>query len=35
MGVLGPEYFNINGIWVLKFYSLGPRALREKLVPQA
>ena len=26
--VLGPKYYNINGIWALKPYYLGPRTLR-------
>ena len=26
--VLGPKYYNINGIWALKHYYLGPWILR-------
>ena len=28
MRVLGPKYYNVNGIWVVKPYYLGPRTLR-------
>ena len=28
MGVLGPKYHNINGIWALNPYYLGPWTLR-------
>ena len=31
-GVLGPKYYNINGIWALKPYYLGPWTLRVKIV---
>ena len=27
---LGPKYYNINGIWALKPYYLGPWTLKEK-----
>ena len=29
-GVLGPKYYNINGMWALKPYDLGPWTLRER-----
>ena len=28
-GVLVPKYYDINGIWALKLYYLGPWAVRE------
>ena len=28
---LGPKYYNVNGIWALKPYYLGPWTLRECL----
>ena len=28
--VLGPKYCNINGIWAVKPYKLGPWTLREQ-----
>ena len=28
MGVLGPKYYNLNGIWDLKPHYLGPWTLR-------
>ena len=30
-GVLGPKYYNLNGIWALKPYNLGPWSLKPRL----
>ena len=30
--VLGPKYYNVNGIWALKPCYLGPRTLRELFI---
>ena len=29
MGVVGPKYYNITGIWALNPYYLGPWTLRD------
>ena len=32
--VLGPKYYNLNGIWALKPYYLGPWTLRGEIAKQ-